>query len=90
MIGVYIIIGAVIFSFFEKRLIKMSPKYGWRIFLTVYILISLLCVYAFAGFANKFSFWQKIILLLIFTLSSILRLLYYRGSILPDKKRLDK
>ena len=36
MIVVYIIIGGAIWSLFEKGLIKISPKLGWRIFVGVF------------------------------------------------------
>jgi len=86
MIVVYIIIGGAIWSLFEKGLIKISPKLGWRIFVLVYLIISFVCVYAFAGVTDKFSVWQRIVCLIIFIAGTILRLFYYRGKIIPPKK----
>lgn len=86
MIVIYIIIGGVIWSLFEKGLIKISPKLGWRIFVLVYLIISFVCVYAFAGITDKFSAWQRIVFLIIFIVSTILRLFYYRGKIIPPTK----
>lgn len=86
MIVVYIIVGVVIWSFLESIIIKISPKFGWYIFLSGYLIISGICVYEFAGFSNKFAVWQRIIALLVFIVSTVVRVLYYRGSMLPDKK----
>jgi hypothetical protein len=86
MIVVYIIVGGVIWTLLQNGIMKISPRFGWYIFLTGYLIISGICVYEFAGFSNKFAIWQRIIALLVFIASTILRVLYYRGRLLPDKK----
>ena len=86
MIFAYIVVGGAIWYFLQKTLMKISPKFGWYIFLTGYLIISALCVYFFAGFTEKFTTWQRVIILIVFIISTIIRILYYRGRLLPDRK----
>lgn len=86
MVFAYIIVGGIIFAFLQKALTKKSPKFGWYIFLIGYLIVSAVCIYFFSGDLTKFTTWQKGIIISVFIVSTILRLFYYRGRLLPDRK----
>lgn len=86
MIAVYIIIGGSIFFFIQKLLYKVSARNGWRIFLVFYILVSILCVIYFTPFTEKFTLNQRIGILIAFIIGTVIRIIYYRGRMIPDKK----
>jgi len=86
MIFAYIVVGGTAWFFLQKFIIKISPKSGWHIFISVYLILSVILAYYLAGFSTKFALWQRIIALLVFIVSTVIRVLYYRGRFLPDAK----
>jgi|GEM_PF-1172161 len=87
MIIAFIIAGGFLVLLLQKTLYKFSPKQGWRIFATLYILVSILCAFYFAPITEKFSFWQRISILIAFIIGTVIRVIYYRGKMIPDDKR---
>ncbi|MCA0382590.1 MAG: hypothetical protein LCH58_10535 [Bacteroidetes bacterium] len=81
----YIIAGGILFFLLQKVIYKLSPKQGWCIFATLYILVSVLCAFYFAPLTEKFSLWQRLTILLAFIIGTVVRVVYYRGRMLADK-----
>lgn len=85
MIFAFVIAGRFLFLLLQKLMYKMSPKLGWVLFLSGYLFLSAVCVFSFIHVLDKFTLWQRIGVWVSFTLGTALRILYYRGRMLPYK-----